>query len=310
MALMFSNRDDDPNEWRQALEREIPGLDVRVWPDGVGDPADIDYALVWRHPEGDLKNYPNLKCILSLAAGPEAILRDPDLPPDVPIVRLVDSSLSEDITLYCLHWVLHLHRGFHDYVERQRDGRWWRGGRERVEDRRVGVLGMGELGTRTAREVARLGFPTAGWSRTAKQVAGVESFHGEGSLSRFLARSDILICLLPLTKATEGILDRENLGCLPQGAHVINAGRGGHVVDGDLIALLDSGHLQTAVLDVFRHEPLPEDHPFWAHPKVIVTPHIAGRTHTQTAAAVICENVRRMERGEQPHPLIDRGLEY
>ena len=312
ITVLFSSDDDDPDDWRAALTRELGEgrIDMRVWPDGVGDRAEIEYAMVWHHPHGDLGNYPNLKCILSLAAGPEAVLADPGLPEGGPVVRLVDSSLTDEIVLYCLHWVLHLHREFDSYIEASRHGVWKKLGRRTAPDIRVGVMGLGELGGRAAAALAGLGYAVAGWSRSPKTIAGVEGFHGDAGFRPFLARSDILLCLLPLTDATRDILDADAFAALPAGACIVNAGRGGHVVDDDLIAALDSGHLATAVLDVFREEPLPSGHPFWRHPRIIVTPHIAGRTHTQTAAAVVAENIRRVERGEAPQPVIDRSRQY
>lgn len=312
ITIMFSSDFDDPEAWREAMIRQLPEttVDYRVFPDGVGDPAEIEYALVWRHPHGDLVNYPGLKAILSLAAGPEAILEDPDLPKGVPVVRLVDTSLTDDIVQYCVHWVLHLHREFQRNMAAAREGRWDRPDRQVTEERTVGIMGLGELGARTAAAVSGFGFRTAGWSRTPKDLPDVESFAGDAGLEPFLRRTEILVCLLPLTPNTRDILNRDTLAMLPAGASVINAGRGAHVVDEDLLAALDSGHLSTAVLDVFREEPLPSDSPLWRHPQVVATPHIAGRTYPGTAAAVVAENIRRVERGEAPHPVIDQARQY
>lgn len=312
ITVLFSSNDDDPVDWLEYLTKEFGEgrVDMRVWPDTVGDPADIEYAMVWRHPHGDLMNYPNLKCILSLAAGPEAVLEDPGLPEGVPVVRLVDSSLTDDIVLFCIHWVLHVHREFDLYLDAAKRGVWQRFGRKHPQDTRVGILGLGELGSRSAAALASLDYDVAGWSRSPKDIAGVESFHGADGLRPFLARSDILLCLLPLTDQTRDILNKDAFAAMPQGAVLINAGRGAHVVDDDLIAALDSGHLGGAILDVFREEPLPEGHFYWSHPKVVVMPHIAGRTHPQTASAVVSENIRRVERGETPHHVIDRNRQY
>jgi glyoxylate/hydroxypyruvate reductase len=312
ITLLFSSSDDDPKDWCESLKQELGAdrLDMRVWPDSVGARDDIKYALVWRHPHGDLANYPNLKCILSLAAGPEAVLEDPGLPDGVPVVRLVDTSLTDDIVLYCVHWVLHLHREFDRYLDANRAARWERFGRNRSCDTRVGILGLGVLGGRVASALTALEYTVAGWSRSPKDIAGIESFHGDAGLTAFLARTDILICLLPLTDATRDILDAAAFAALPSGAFLINAGRGAHVVDDSLLAALDSGHLGGAVLDVFREEPLPSNHVYWSHPKVVVTPHIAGRTHPHTAAAVVAENIRRVERGEAPQPIINPKRQY
>jgi glyoxylate/hydroxypyruvate reductase len=310
MIVLFSSKGDDPEGWRQGLARHIDGLDFRIWPDEVGDPADIDFALVWAPKKGELKRYPNLKGIFSLGAGVDHLFRDADLPGGVPIVRLIDEGLTQGMTEYVVHWVLHGHREFSLYAESQRQRDWHKRPMAVAAERRIGILGLGELGQAAAAPLVGLDFRVAGWSRTAKRIDGVESFHGADGLAPFLARTDILVCLLPLTPETAGIIDGRAIAALPEGAFVINAARGAHVVDADLIAGLDSGHLSGAVLDVFHTEPLPTDHSFWSHPKVVVTPHVASITNTTSAAGNVAANMKRLLAGEMPAEVVDPGRGY
>jgi glyoxylate/hydroxypyruvate reductase A len=310
MIVLFSSPGDDPGRWRDGLARHLPDLDFRVWPDEVGDPAEIDVALVWAPKRGELARYPNLKGIFSLGAGVDHLLKDPDLPAGVPIVRLVDEGLTQGMVEYVLHGVLHAHREFPLYAALERRREWRTRPTPETAARRVGILGLGHLGRAAAAPLVGLGFAVAGWSRTAKQVDGVEGFHGAGGLQPFLARTDILVCLLPLTPQTAGIIDADAIAALPAGAFVINAARGGHVVDADLIAGLDSGHLAGAILDVFHAEPLPAAHPFWAHPKVVVTPHMASITNTTSAARNVAANMKRLLAGESPDDVVDLGRGY
>lgn len=312
MAIMFHSPNDDPDQWRRSMNRLLPELDFRVWPDEVGDPAEIEYAVVWNPEPGSLKAFPNLKGVFCLGAGVDFILAHADLPEGVPIVRLVDRGLTRGMTEYVVHWVLHFHRGFHLLAgfQRRRHWAWEELNYPEAGHRRVGILGLGELGRDAAAKLAGLDFDVAGWSRRPKDVAGVVSFHGADGLVPFLGRTEILVCLLPLTPATEGIMDARLFAALPQGALVVNPGRGGHLVDGDLIAALDSGHLGGAVLDVFRTEPLPVDDPLWDHPKVVVTPHVASLTMHDSASAEVAGNIRRMIEGRPIHTLVDAEQGY
>ncbi len=309
MALLFVSDSDDPAAWRAALERRLPGLDMRVWPE-TGDAGDVDAALVWNHPRGALAKFPNLRAILSLGAGVNHILDDPELPPGVPVARIVDPALAEGMAEYATLAVLRYHRNFDAYEKFQRDRRWKPLPIPVTAARRVGVLGLGEIGRACAEAIARLGFPVAGWSRTPKSLPGIESYAGAEALAKFLARTDILVCVLPLTPATRGIIDAATLGALSRGAFVINIARGAHVVDADLIAALDSGHIAGATLDVFADEPLPREHPFWAHPGITVTPHIASLTNPETAADGVADNLRRLADGRPLLHLVDRARGY
>jgi len=308
MALMFLSPDDPPEAWRAALLAEIPELDFRIWPE-VGDPAEIDVALVWQPPPGELARYPNLRAILSLGAGIDGLLAQAGLPA-VPIARMVDPSLTRTMTEYVLLAALRHHRHFDRFERVQRAGRWSFALPPQAADRRVGVMGLGVLGSAAAASLAAHGFLVAGWSREAKQLAGVDSFAGRAGLAAFLARTDILVCLLPLTRDTEGILSAATFAGLPRGAFVINVARGAHLAEADLIEALDSGQLAGATLDVFREEPLPPDNPLWRHPKVLITPHVASYASPLTAAEGVAENIRRARTGRPLLHQVDRDRGY
>jgi glyoxylate/hydroxypyruvate reductase A len=308
MALMFLSADDPAEAWRAALLAEIPELDFRTWP-GVGDPAAIDLALVWQPPPGELARYPNLRAILSLGAGIDGLLAQQGLP-DVPIARMVDPSLTRTMTEYVVLATLRHHRQFDHFEREQRATRWRYAFPPQAADRRVGVMGLGVLGSAAAASLAAHGFPVAGWSRETRQLSGIESFAGRAGLPAFLARTDILVCLLPLTRDTAGILNAPTFGGLPRGAYLINVARGAHLVEADLIAALDSGQLAGATLDVFREEPLPAGDPLWRHPKVLITPHVASYASPLTAAEGVAANIRRARAGQPLLHQVDRARGY
>lgn len=302
MALLFRSSVDSAARWRDELARLMPRLDIRVWPD-IGEPAAIDYALVWRPEPGLLASLPNLKLILSLGAGVDHILCDPHLPRGIPIVRLVDPYLADAMSEYVALQVLRLHRQDLDYRVQQQAAIWRELPQKNAGERPVGILGFGEIGQNAARKLATLGFPVLGWGRRERTGIGFRTYAGAGGLSQLLAASEILVCLLPLTPETQGVLCARTFAALSPGAGLVNAGRGGHLVEEDLIPALDSGQLSAAALDVFRDEPLPPQHPFWRHPRIVVTPHIAGVTNPTTAAAIVLDNIRRFEAGG---PLLNR----
>ena len=308
-AILFVSQADDPLAWRRAIETRLPGIAFHVWPE-VGDPAAIVAAMVWRYPPGGLRRFPNLKLICSLGAGVDHIVSDPDLPQGVKLVRVVDPDLTREMSEYVLMAVLRYHRQLPEYERLQREGRWRRLAQTPTSERRIGILGLGVLGRDAGAKLAALGFPVAGWTRRARAVSDIEVFAGETQLPAFLAATRILVCLLPLTPATAGIINARTLAQLPSGAFVINAARGGHVVDADLIAALESGHINGATLDVFAPEPLPEDHPYWRHERVTITPHVASLTNPDTAADQIAENIRRHLAGEKLLNLVDLGAGY
>jgi len=291
---------------------ELGDLDFRLWtPDGanIGDPADIEFVLAWGPKKGAFKEFPNLKAIFCLGAGVDHLIGR-DLPDGVPVVRLVDPGLTRGMREYVIYWTLHYHRRFKEYADSAAAGEWRQLPQADTRKRRVGILGLGVLGADAAAHLCALEFDVAGWSRSAKALDGIESFHGTDGLAAFLARTEILVNLLPLTPETTGIINAENLSQLPKGAVVINAARGPHVVDDDLIRALDDGHIAAATLDVFHTEPLPDDHPFWAHPKINITPHAASLTVQETAAVAIADNIRRIRAGEPPAPIVDPETGY
>ncbi|HEX7968295.1 MAG TPA: glyoxylate/hydroxypyruvate reductase A [Stellaceae bacterium] len=302
MALLFQSLIDSATRWTDELRRLLPDLDVRVWPQ-IGDSAEIAAALVWRPPQGLLASLPNLRLVASLGAGVDHILADPLLPKAVPIVRLVDPYMTAAMSEYVQHQVLRLHHQDPAYRAQQHQRLWRELPQPNASDRRVGVLGLGTLGGDAALKLCVLGFDVAGWSRTERKLPGIACFQGEDGLKAVLARSEILVCLLPLTPATDGILDARLFAGLPRGAAIINCARGRHLVEADLIPALDSGRLSAAVLDVFRDEPLPGGHPFWDDPRIIITPHVAAATHAPTAAPAVADNLRRLRQGR---PLLNR----
>lgn len=312
MKLMFLSEEDRAEDWRDEMSEHFPDMEFLVWPDDADgvDLAAIDYALAWKPPAGALKRLTGLKYIQSLGAGVDGLLTDPTLPAHIPISRMADRSLIQGMTEYVLYQVLHYHRKMDAYAAQQAAREWKALRQADPRTRRIGVMGLGELGRDAAEKLLALEFDMAAWSRTPKTMAGVASHHGDGGLDAFLSRTDILICLLPLTAATRGVINAKNLAKLPEGAVVINAARGGHVVDEDLLAALDAGRLAGACLDVFNTEPLPPGHPYWTHPKVRMTPHAASLTGAPSAAEYVAENIRRVERGEPPLNIVDLGVGY
>lgn len=297
MALLFISSIDSAEQWSIELGKHLPDIECRVWPD-VGDSRDIEAALVWRPPTGVLASLPNLKLIASLGAGVDHIYADARLPDHIPIVRLVDPYMTAAMSEYVQLQVLRLHRQDLTYAAQQRARVWRPLHQPNAAARQVGVLGLGVLGGDAALKLKVLGFEVAGWSRAARRLAGVTCFHGTEGLTAMLARTEILICLLPLTPTTEGILNARLFAQLPRGAAIINCARGRHLVEADLSAALDSGQIAAAVLDVVREEPLPAGHPFWNDPRIVITPHVAAATHAPTAAPIVAENLRRLRAGK------------
>jgi glyoxylate/hydroxypyruvate reductase A len=309
MALLLKTDIDRGDSWHRAFRALEPDLEIVDWPYD-GDPARIDAALVWMPPKGELRRYPNLKAIFSIGAGIDHLATDPELPEGVPIVRMVEPGLTGGMVEFVVMSVLYHHRFMLDYAAQQRGKVWRELEQIATSARRVGILGLGVLGTACAEKLAGFGFRVAGWSRGPKDVADVESFHGADGLEPFLNRTDILVCLLPLTPETDGLVNVRTLGALPRGAAFVSVGRGGQVVEEDLLAALDSGQLGGATLDVFREEPLPPESPFWTHPRVVVTPHIASMIITETAAEAVVENIRRLRAGRPLLHVVDLEKGY
>lgn len=304
MAMLFMAPKLKSDAWVKHLRAQDPGLDLRVWPE-TGPADEIELILCWKHPLGELKKYRNLKCIASLGFGVDHILRDPDVPPGVPIARLVDESMIHAMSEYILTAVLHHTRQFDLFQQDQSQKKWQARRPLHPQNVCVGIMGLGHLGVDAAQKLRLLGFQVSGWSRTVKHVEGLSAWAGPDALEEFLARANVLVCLLPLTRATQGILNSRTFARLPAGAYVINAARGEHLVEEDLLSALDSGHLSGACLDVFREEPLPASHPFWNHPRITMTPHIASLTHPGAVAPQLVENYRRVRSGLAPLHVID-----
>ena len=306
-AALFSSAFQKFDEWRPALLEQLPDLDLRQWPD-VGDPADIDVLLVWAPPEGALV-YPNLKLVQCLGAGVDHLVSLP-IPAQVQLARLIDQGQVEGFVHFVLAAVLGAHRDLHRYRISQSHAAWQPRRRVQAKDRVVGVMGLGEMGGSAAAAVARLGFQVRGWSRGEKQVDGVEVLHGAPALGRFLNGVDILICALPLTAETRGILNAAVFDQLAPGAYVINVGRGGHCNEPDLIEAVNSGRLSGAFLDVAAVEPLDPGSPLWRTPGIDVTPHMATTQVAASAAAAAARNILRVRAGQVPVGLVDRQRNY
>jgi len=307
-ALIVYGRPEWRARWSACLHAHLPDLDIRT-PENPGNPADITCLLGSIPPEGFAALYPNLRVIFSEGAGVDIIL-GLRLPPQVMVVRIVDDTLSAMMTEYIVWSVLTLHRNIPAYRASQTAHQWQRIPATLAANRRVGILGLGALGTDAAHALRRFDFTVAGWSRSPRDVDGVACYHGADMLDSFLARTDILVCLLPLTPETRGIIDAELLARLPRGAAFINAARGGHVVQEDLIAALDEGQIAHAILDVTTPEPLPPENPIWAHPGITLTPHVASIATPESASASIAENIRRLEAGSPLLHLADRSRGY
>jgi glyoxylate/hydroxypyruvate reductase len=308
MTLLISPQPGTADIWRRAFAAAMPDLDVRVWPE-VGDPASIDVAAVGSMPAGALAKLPNLRLILSLTAGVDTLLSDPTLPA-VPIARTSDldgdTMMNETVLLH----VLCHHRSLPDYQQAQQRCEWIRRPIKAARERAVGIMGLGSVGLGAAKALASIGFRVAGWVRQARPGNGIEIFGGRDQLNAFLARSEIVVNLLPLTPQTHGIINAATLKALPAGAAFINLGRGDHVVEADLIAALDSGHLAAATLDVYPVEPLPKDSPLWRHPKITVMPHVARRLVPEEVALRICDTIRDFRAGKPLAQAVNRSRGY
>lgn len=307
-TLLFrsSMRHDD---WVGGLKSAMPELEVRTWPDR-GNPEEIDYTLVWLPPQELFEGLTNLKAVFSIGAGVDHLLGDLTLPENVPVVRMTDDTLTEGMTDYILYNVLRFHREFDVYESQARNRDWRQHEQIQNSKRRIGIMGMGVLGEDAATALVQRGFDVAGWSRSRKDIDGVQSFAGSNELTAFLQRTDILVVLLPLTPDTADIVDSSLLAKLPKGACVINAARGGHLDIESLTAALDAGHIRAAALDVFKEEPLPDSDPLWQREDIFVTPHAASLTLPATAAARVVDNIRLIEAGEPPENIADLGRGY
>ena len=295
-------------EWAEIFARKMPDMPFHIWPE-VGNPHDIRYLAAWQPPANLMTEFPNLEVLFCTGAGidhfdlstvPEAIL----------VVRMVETGIISGMVEYVTLAVLSIHRDWKAYFDQQRNLEWTAHRVRPASSRRVGVLGLGSLGKAVLESLKSLGFSCAGWSRSRHQMAGIDCYAGVDEMAAFLGRTDILICLMPLTDSTRGILGKPLFDSLPRGAAVINVGRGGHLVQDDLLQALNDETLSYAVLDVCEPEPLPRDHPLWTHPKVTLTPHIASMTQPETAVEAVLANIRRFKEGAPMIGLVDRVRGY
>lgn len=298
MAILLIPANFNPNLWLQSLKHYDPTLTIHIWP-AVPDPEEIEFAVVWRYPSGELLKYPNLKCISSMGAGVDHIMSDSQRP-KIPVVRIVDDCLSRDMAQYIVLSTLNYMRDFDYYHEAQLAHQW----RPKIYNNNtiVGVMGLGEMGYHSILCLHQLGINVIGWSRTPKQIKHIKTYAGDEQFSEFLKQTNILICLLPLTSKTKQILNHKSFNLLPKGAYIINAARGEHLAERDLLQALASGQIAGACLDVFNDEPLPANHPFWSHQKIRITPHIASVTNPLSAAKQVVENYHRLKNNQ---PLIN-----
>jgi len=306
VIILFLTGAEDPAVWGPALRARLP--EARVYTEAdTFDRSEIEIAIVAAPRAGALRDLPSLRLVQSLWMGVDGLIADPAVPRDVPIARMVDPEMTSQMPEAALAHVLHLHRLHDVYARQQRDHEWRQRPQPLATRRGVGVLGLGQLGARTAAVLAAAGFRVHGFSRGPKRIEGVQT-HTE--LDATLAASEILVNLLPLTAATRGLLDGARLARLPHGACVVNLARGEQIVDADLLAALDAGRLRHAILDVFDQEPLPADHPYWTHPAVTVMPHVAAQSTPESCLPVVVENLRRMSAGEPLLHLVDRQSGY
>lgn len=299
MALLFQAEGWDAEPWLEALSRHAPQIELRLWPD-MGEVADIDFALVWKPPQGLLGSLANLKLIFSLGAGVDHLLNVPDLPSGIPILRVADADMTARMSEYVMLHVLKHHRRLRDNGDLQARCEWRSLRQPAAAEVRVGVMGLGVLGQDAAAKLAMMGFQVAGWSRSAKQISGIECFSGQDGLKPFLNRTDILVSLLPLTPETKGLINGDLIGQLARdgagkGPSLINAGRGGVQVEGDILAALAAEELFEVTLDVFESEPLPASSPLWCHERVTVTAHNAAPSPPDGICAAIVAQIISFE---------------
>ncbi|HAA11150.1 MAG TPA: glyoxylate/hydroxypyruvate reductase A [Cytophagales bacterium] len=310
MAIVIIAPTRDTRIWAQGLLALDPTLEIYEHPHVPEDVKDrITCAITWLHPEGSLSVFPNLNIICSMGAGVDHMLADAQLPKGVPITRIVDPALAWSMSNFVIAALFNHHRNWEHFRKQQAGKRWAQADLCEVP-LRVGVLGLGVLGKDLAQKVSALGFYTAGFSQTPKEVAGIESFVGASQLDAFLQAVNVLVCLLPLTPATENYLNAQLFERCSPGTYLINVARGKHLVEEDLIPAIHSGQLSGAVLDVFREEPLPVHHPFWEHPNIVITPHHASLTNPDAAIPQLLENYRRSIQGEQLLNTVDRKKGY
>ncbi|UCP11586.1 glyoxylate/hydroxypyruvate reductase A [Pseudomonas sp. MM213] len=308
MALLYKADPVRGEHWKRLFAEHAPDIEWRAWPD-IGDPQDIRYLAAWQAPDELETVLPNLEVLFALSAGVDQLDLD-RLPTTLPVVRLLDPSITRGMCEYASFAVLSLHRDMLRYRQQQMARCWQAHLLQPAAKRRVGVMGLGTQAQQILATLQTFGFALSGWARSEHRIAGVDCFAGVEQLPAFLGQCDIVLCVLPLTEQTKGILNRQLFQHLPKGAALVNMGRGGHLVEEDLLEALASGQLSAAVLDVLEQEPAAPDHPFWHHPQILLTPHIAAMTQPESAFSVLLENIRRHQRGESMLGQVDRERSY
>ena len=309
MGIVIIRQDDKIDLWKEALQLNAPQIPIYSYLEDHPREV-IKMALVWKHPKGSLSGYPNLECIASSGAGVDFLFEDTQLPTHIPITRVVDEYLAKDMSEHVVGLIFSQLKNLYHYKVDQFNKIWKPITYQRIADVTVGIMGLGALGSVLAEDLVRFGFKVQGWSASEKHIKGVKTFAGSFALPEFLQSTQILVCLLPLTNETKGILNTDLFNGLPKGAHIINVARGGHLVDEDLLQMLDNGHLSSAGLDVYHQEPLPTSHPFWEHPKVHMTPHYASVSDTDSVIPQIIENYRRLVSGEELLNRVSENKKY
>ena len=309
MSLLLIAPDRTVSSWKKAIHKIDPDIEIDIWP-AIQNKERVQFAVCWNQPKHLLDSFPNLKAVSSLGAGVDHLLSDESLPASVGICRVVSSSLVQQMNEYIIGAVMSIRRHFTKYVRQKDQQQWQVHNHGEASSTSIGVMGLGAIGGPVARQLAQSGYSVSGWSRTSKNFDNIRCFAGRGQLTDFLQKIQILICLLPLTKKTKGILDLELFKQIQSPGWIINVARGDHLVDEDLIYALDSHLLHGAWLDVFSEEPLPDKHPFWNRPNIIITPHVASITPPEEAAGQIVENYKRALSGMDLTNVVDRSLGY
>lgn len=309
MSVLLIRNDKNYEPWLNAIKKIDLQFPVFT-PESVKYKDDIKMILTWKAPHGSFKDYPNAQVIGSLGAGVDHLFEDPSLPKDIKITRIVDKNLISDMREFVLALALNHCKNLKTYTEFQQEHTWKPVPYKRVANVTVGIMGLGVLGEAVAKTLHQTGFKLTGWANSKKDIEGLKSFAGKVELNDFLATAEILVCLLPLTEKTKGILNKDLFDKLPKDAYLINAARGGHLVDDDLLNALKDGKLSGAALDVFHTEPLPEDHPFWEDDKILITPHTASKSDPASIADQIVDNYNRLKNGEELMNTVSRDKNY
>ncbi|MEP0134197.1 MAG: glyoxylate/hydroxypyruvate reductase A [Eudoraea sp.] len=309
MAIVVIRQDNKIDSWKKALMAKAPDISIYSYLE-EHPKEEITLACVWKQPVDSLKQYPNLKCIASFGAGVDFIFKDQSVPKHIPITRVIDPVLASDMSEFVLALILGFFKNLNTYKTDQLKKVWYPQEYKRISDVTVGIMGMGALGEKLAEDLIKNRFNVIGWATSTKVIPEVEVYTGYNEKNTFLSRSNILVCLLPLTQETTGILNNKLFKELPKQSYVINVARGGHLVDEDLLEYINNGHLAGAGLDVFHEEPLPFEHPFWTHPKIHITPHVASVSDIESVIPQLLENYRRLTDGLPLNNMVNREKGY